>query len=149
MNYDLPHPLSLISEIDKTLKRLGPKQEVKSCRSAMIKRFEFESQKQTTKDQGAYVDNSTYLHTIISQTTRGHPDRASITLSKGANSTTMSNQHFAGVRNSTEFDKENQAQRTTLAPVVKALLFGTNHSHGQTLRSSGKSVKSPIRELTN
>jgi hypothetical protein len=50
------------------------------------------------------------LQTILSQTTRGAGDRASMTFSKGPNSTTTS--HRLGVRSSIDLDKENIARKS-------------------------------------
>ena len=93
--------MSLMSEIDRTLKRTSPKLDGRIYRGGIVtKRLDFDNPRQLN-------DNSTYLHTIISQTTRCHFARASIAMSKGHNSTVLSHQHTAGVRNSTDFDKEN------------------------------------------
>lgn len=76
------------------------------------------------------MDHSTYLQTILSQTTRGLNERQSI-MSKEC--TSSSNKQVT-VRVSTDFDKENLTRRT-LAPVNKGTLF-----------AKIQLSKSPIRE---
>lgn len=99
VNYDIPNPLSL--ESDKTDRQiqfslpLAESLEVKTCNAKLAKRFEFDKSRQflnvrdslgfhsTRMMQGGQVDNSTYLQTILSQTTRGLGERHSISVSKG------------------------------------------------------------------
>lgn len=95
--FDLQNQNSMASDTTEVQYQMNliRRPEAKTCTAKLKKRFDFDSLKHLTSGSGGMpsggIDHSTYLQTILSQTTRGFGERPS-TISKGPTSTTMSNQ---------------------------------------------------------